>query len=56
MLTWEFFQDISYFDMWAVRPMGDTNFKSQLLFHVMSEQEAIILCGVLNGKIGARNE
>ncbi len=52
MLTWEFFEDLCYFGLWAVRPMGDRDFNSHLLFHVVSEQEAITLCGVLNGKIG----
>lgn len=48
MRTWETFCDDSYYHMWAVRPVGDEDFTSQLLFHVMSLDEAQALCDLLN--------
>lgn len=48
MKTWEAFCDIGYYDMWAVRPIGDESFNSQELFHVPSKEEAKTLSEYLN--------
>lgn len=45
---WETFCDESYYDMWAVRPKGDSSFISQKLFHVQTKEEADALCEELN--------
>ena len=45
---WEYFCDASYYDMWAVRLKGETQWGK--CFHVASAQEAIGLCELLNGK------
>ncbi len=45
---WEYFCDAGYYHLWAVRPIGDKSFSSQLLFHVQSMAEAQALCGLLN--------
>ena len=42
---WEFFEDVAYYHLWAVRRTGD----SQELFHVQSREEAIALSATLNG-------
>ena len=47
-VKWEFYQDPSYFDMWAVRPIGDKDFDSPRLFHVKTREIAITLTGILN--------
>jgi hypothetical protein len=47
---WEYFQDPSYYDMYAVRPIGDKEFNSKLLFHVTNESEASRLAELLNSK------
>ena len=39
-MKWEVFCDLSYFDMWAVRPVGDRDFNSPRLFHFASESDA----------------
>lgn len=44
---WEYFCDVSYYDMWAVRPVGDKNFYSQYLFHVPTMEEAKTLKDLL---------
>lgn len=49
-MKWEYYCDGSYFDMWAVRPIGDRDFNSQLLFHVINKDEAIELCHILDSK------
>lgn len=49
MKEWEYYCDVVYYDMWAVRPKGDKDFNSQQLFHVMSEAEAKALVETLNG-------
>ncbi len=46
--NWEYFLDVCYYDMWAVRPIGDKSFNSLWLFHVTSENEAVVLCDILN--------
>jgi hypothetical protein len=45
---WECFQDLAYYDMWAVRPLADKRFEAA--FHVSSKGEAEALCAVLNTK------
>jgi hypothetical protein len=40
---WEIFSDLSYYDMWAVRPVGDKEFNSDNLYHVFTEHDAFIL-------------
>ena len=45
---WECFCDIGYFEMWAVRQIGDRSFNSQRLFHVPSKEEAEALRDLLN--------
>lgn len=37
---WEMYLDLSYFDMWAVRPVGDKDFNSPRLFHFSRREEA----------------
>jgi hypothetical protein len=46
---WTFFNNESYYGLWAVRRAGDKDFNSQELFHVQSKEEAIALCATLNG-------
>jgi hypothetical protein len=45
---WEFFSDSAYWDMCAVRPVGDKDFKSQNLFHVSNLKEGERLSDLLN--------
>lgn len=45
---WEIFCDESYYGLWAVRQVGDKDFNSQELFHVMSKNEAEALANILN--------
>ena len=47
-LRWEIFCDRSYYDLWAVRPVGDKDFNSQKLFHVQSKEEAEALRNLLS--------
>lgn len=42
-IEWEMFCDESYYHMWAVRPFGNKNFNSPLLFHVQTKEEAYAL-------------
>jgi hypothetical protein len=44
---WEWFSDPAYYDLWAVRPIGDKDFGSSKLFHVQTEHEAKALCDIL---------
>lgn len=39
-LTWEMYEDITYYDMYAVRPTGDTSFVSPRLFHFAKREDA----------------
>ncbi len=39
-ITWEIFNDMSYFDMWCVRPEGDKDFNSLRSFHFALKQDA----------------
>lgn len=38
--AWELFCDPGYYDMWAVRPVGDKDFNSPQLFHFATSAEA----------------
>lgn len=40
MIDWEVFHDPAYYDMWAVRPVGDTDMNSPQLFHFAVERDA----------------
>lgn len=40
MRKWEVFQDLSYYHMWAVRPIGDRDFNSPHLFHFNKKEDA----------------
>lgn len=44
--TWETFRDRSYYDMWAVRMVGERTFGQGI--HVMTQAEAEGLCDLLN--------
>lgn len=46
---YEYFQDPAYFDMWAVRPVGERRWG--FCFHVPSQQEAHGLADLLNSNI-----
>lgn len=37
---WEMFSDVSYYDMWCVRLVGDNNFNSTTSFHFMKYEDA----------------
>jgi hypothetical protein len=37
---WESFRDQSYYDLWAVRPIGDHDFQSPRLFHFVEKADA----------------
>lgn len=39
-VSWELFCDDSFFDMWAVRPVGDGDFNSPRLFHFDKKEDA----------------
>ncbi len=39
-VKWEVFPDDSFFNMWAVRPVGDKDFNSPRLFHYASKEDA----------------
>jgi hypothetical protein len=39
-VKWEMFLDSSYYDMWAVRPVGDKDFNSPRLFHFILKEDA----------------
>ena len=39
-VEWEMFYDIGYYDMWAVRPIGDKSMNSPRLFHFAKEDDA----------------
>lgn len=39
-VKWEIFIDESFFDMWAVRPIGDKDFNSPRLFHYVFKEDA----------------
>ena len=37
---WEMFSNPSYYDMWAVREVGDRSFESPRLFHFVFKEDA----------------
>jgi hypothetical protein len=37
---WELYSDPSYYEMWAVREVGDRDFNSPRLFHFATQDEA----------------
>lgn len=47
-VDWEFFTDGAYWDMCAVRPIGDKSFNSPNLFHVSNLKEGERLASLLN--------
>lgn len=51
-MTWEFFCDRSYWDMWAVRPVGERRWGR--CFHVPSQEEAQALAALLT-ECGAKS-
>lgn len=42
---WEYFQDVSYYDLWAVRPVGERKFGAS--FHLNNKEEAEFLAQLL---------
>jgi hypothetical protein len=46
MKNWECFCDVSYFGLWAVRPVGENRWG--YCFHVQTKEEAEGLCDLLN--------
>jgi hypothetical protein len=47
-MKWEYFLDSSYFDMWAVRPVGNRNFYTTM--HVPTEEQARNLTELMNSE------
>ena len=47
-VRWEYFKDEAYFGMYAVRPVGDGDFESPRLFHLVQEGDASNLVYILN--------
>ena len=39
-MKYEMYCDVSYYHLWAVRPIGDRNFESPNLKHFNTEKEA----------------
>lgn len=39
-IEWEMYCDVSYYDMWAVRPKDDRDYNSPRLFHFALEADA----------------
>lgn len=39
--AWEMYNDIGYFDMWAVRDAADRSFNSPRLFHFARHEDAV---------------
>ena len=37
---WEMFNDVSYYDLWCVRPVGDKKFGSIQSFHFVQKEDA----------------
>lgn len=44
---WDYFCDISYYNLWAVRPIHETQW-GENTFHLNSPEEAKALCELLN--------
>jgi hypothetical protein len=47
MKTYEYYNDPAYYDMWAVREVGDSNFNN--VVHVATEEKAKDLVKLLSG-------
>lgn len=41
LTKWEIFMDVSYYDLWCVRPIGDLSFNSQYAVHYCNYEEAL---------------
>jgi hypothetical protein len=39
-VKWQMFKDLSYYDMWAIRPVKDHDYNSPRLFHFAEEADA----------------
>jgi hypothetical protein len=39
-VKWEIFLDVSNYDMWGVRPVGDKDFNSPRLFDFVDKEDA----------------
>lgn len=48
VIEWELFRDDFYYDMWAVRPVGDRDFHSPRLFHLSMKADAENLKSLLS--------
>ncbi len=46
-MDWEIFLDHAFYDMWAVRPVGDSDFNSTRLFHMATKEKAEALRDLL---------
>ncbi len=53
-VEWEMFEDMCYYDMYAVRPVGDKAFDSPRLFHFSSFEDARACRDLLNKAYCAR--
>lgn len=53
MNRWEYFIDVAYYDMWAVRPVGDRDFNSPRLFHFTNKDEAVLCKELLENSFTA---
>lgn len=40
MKKWEMYLDYAYYDLWAVRRVGDKEFNSPALFHLEKKEDA----------------
>lgn len=48
MKHWECFEDVAYYGMYALRPVGDMDFNSQELIHIGLKSEAERMQRILN--------
>jgi hypothetical protein len=39
-VQWEIFEDVTFYDFWAVRPKKDRDFNSPRLFHFQFKEDA----------------
>ena len=44
---WECFSDMSYFDIWCVRPKGERDFNGEVSFHFMTFDQAVDFMNLL---------
>jgi hypothetical protein len=47
-MDWEYFEDKSYYDLWAVRPVGETRWGA--CFHLHNKEEAEMLSKLLTAQ------